>query len=65
MNANQIPFLDKTVALRIKGIAAIYIMLSHLIHSPYWQLGFFLFGGGVFICWHILFLQRIWIKKVN
>ena len=56
MNANQIPFLDKTVARRIKGIAAIYIMLSHLIHSPYWQLGFFLFGGGVFVRWHILFL---------
>ena len=47
MNANQIPFLDKTVTRRIKGIAAIYIMLSHLIHSPYWQLGFFLFGGGI------------------
>jgi len=46
MSANQITFLDKTVALRIKGIAAIYIMLSHLIHSPYWQLEFFLFGGG-------------------
>lgn len=43
---DQIPFLKKHVATEIKGIAAIYIMLSHLVSSPWWWMGFFLFGGG-------------------
>lgn len=63
MSANQIPFLDKTVALRIKGIAAIYIMLSHLIHSPYWQLEFFLFGGGYLFVGIFFFYSGYGLKK--
>lgn len=62
---DQIPFLKKNVATEMKGIAAIYIMLSHLVSSPWWWMGFFLFGGGVFVRWSFLLLQWIWIKEID
>lgn len=61
---DQIPFLKKHVATEIKGIAAIYIMLSHLVSSPWWWMGFFLFGGG-FVRWSFLLLQWIWIEEID
>lgn len=60
---NQIPFFQKKVALRMKGFAAIYIMLSHLIHSPFWQLGFFLFGGGYLFVGVFFFYSGYGLKK--
>lgn len=62
---DQIPFLKKYVATEIKGIAAIYIMLSHLVSSPWWWMGLFLFGGGVFVRWSFLLLQWIWIEEID
>lgn len=51
----EIPFLDKDVSNALKGIAAVYIMIGHSIHLPYWKLGFFAFGG-VFVRRIVLFL---------
>lgn len=63
MNANQIPFLNKKVASGMKGLSALYIMLSHLIHSPCWQLGFFLFGGGYLFVGVFFFYSGYGLKK--
>lgn len=51
----EIPFLDKDVSNVLKGIAAVYIMIGHSIHLPYWKLGFLL-SGGVFVRRTVLFL---------
>lgn len=60
---NRIPFLKKDVATEMKGIAAIYIMLSHLVSSPWWWMGFFLFGGGYLFVGVFFFYSGYGLKK--
>lgn len=60
---DQIPFLKKNVATEMKGIAAIYIMLSHLVSSPWWWMGFFLFGGGYLFVGVFFFYSGYGLKK--
>ena len=59
----EIPFLDKDVSNVLKGIAAVYIMIGHSIHLPYWKFGFFAFGGGYLFVGLFFFYSGYGLKR--